>query len=135
MWHADERPASGSPLTSEEGGTACIGRAVVIKGEVTSAADLTVEGRIEGRIDLQGHSLVVGCGGGIQAEIVAKTVVIQGAVTGNVTAREKVDIRETGSIEGDIVAPRVAIADGAILRGRVETQRESAERPRLPLAV
>ena len=114
---------------------ACIGKSVVVKGEVTSAEDLVIEGRVEGKIDLQGHSLVVGQGGDIRAEIVAKSVIVHGTVTGNVTARERVEVRETGAIEGDIVTPGLAVSEGAVLSGRVDMPRTTANREQLPVAV
>jgi cytoskeletal protein CcmA (bactofilin family) len=124
-----------STIRKRESTVACIGKSVVVKGEVTSAEDLVIEGRVEGKIDLQGHSLVVGQGGDIRAEIVAKSVIVHGTVTGNVTARERVEVRETGAIEGDIVTPGLAVSEGAVLSGRVEMPRTTAAREQLPVAV
>lgn len=100
-----------------------IGKSVVIKGELNGSEDLTVEGQVEGRIELREHVLTIGSNGKIKSEILAKSVVVLGEVVGNITASEKVDIRENGSVEGDIVAPRVAIAEGAHFRGSVDMQR------------
>jgi cytoskeletal protein CcmA (bactofilin family) len=124
-----------STIRKRESTVACIGKSVVVKGEVTSAEDLIIEGRVEGKIDLQGHSLVVGQGGDIRAEIVAKSVIVHGTVTGNVTARERVEVRETGAIEGDIVTPGLAVSEGAVLSGRVDMPRTTANREQLPVAV
>jgi len=98
-----------------------LGRSVVIKGELSGSEDLTLYGQMEGSIRLSAHMLTIGPLADIKAEISAKAVVIMGAVTGNVTAGEKVEIRATGSVTGDIASPRLAIADGGCLRGRVET--------------
>jgi cytoskeletal protein CcmA (bactofilin family) len=122
-------------IRKRENTVACIGKSVVVKGEVTSAEDLIIEGRVEGKIDLQGHSLVVGQGGDIRGEILAKSVIVHGTVTGNVTAREKVEVRETGTIEGDIVTPGLSISEGAVLSGRVEMPRTAAKDEQLPVAV
>lgn len=100
-----------------------IGKSVVIKGELNGSEDLTVEGHVEGKIELRDHVLTIGPNGKIKAEVFAKAVVVLGEVTGNVTASDKVDIRENGSVEGDIIAPRVAIAEGAHFRGSVDMQR------------
>jgi cytoskeletal protein CcmA (bactofilin family) len=100
-----------------------IGKSVVIKGELSGSEDLTLEGQAEGRIDLKDNVLTIGPNGKIKAEIFAKAVVVLGEVVGNVTATEKVDIRDHGSVEGDISAPRVAIAEGAHFRGSVDMQR------------
>ncbi len=101
-----------------------IGQSVVIKGELNGSEDLTVEGYVDGRIELKDHVLTIGPHGRIKAEIFAKEVVVLGKVTGNVTASEKVDIRDNGSVDGNIVAPRVAIAEGAHFRGSVDMQRK-----------
>jgi cytoskeletal protein CcmA (bactofilin family) len=97
-----------------------LGSSVVIKGELSGSEDLTLYGQMEGSVRLPAHTLTIGPDADIKAEISAKAVVIMGAVTGNVTAGEKVEIRATGSVTGDIASPRLAIADGGCLRGRVE---------------
>jgi cytoskeletal protein CcmA (bactofilin family) len=97
-----------------------LGKSVVIKGELSGSEDLTIYGQMEGSIRLPDHTLTIGPHADIKAEISAKAVVVMGAVTGNVTAGEKVQILATGSLTGDIVSPRLAIADGGYLRGRVE---------------
>jgi cytoskeletal protein CcmA (bactofilin family) len=104
-----------------------IGKSVVIKGELSGSEDLTIEGHVEGRIDLKDNILTIGPNGKIKAEVFAKSVVVLGEVTGNVTASEKVDIRDNGSVDGDIVSPRVAIAEGAHFRGSVDMQRAGAK--------
>ena len=97
-----------------------IGKSVVIKGELNGSEDLTIEGQVEGKIELRDHVLTIGPNGKIKAELFAKSVVVLGEVIGNVCASEKVDIRENGSVEGDITSPRVAIAEGAHFRGSVD---------------
>jgi cytoskeletal protein CcmA (bactofilin family) len=96
-----------------------VGQSVAIKGEVSGREDLTVEGSIEGTMDLREHVLTIGPHGHIKAEIFVKVAIVEGAVTGTITASEKVELRETGSVDGDLVAPHVAIAEGAHFRGRV----------------
>jgi cytoskeletal protein CcmA (bactofilin family) len=101
-----------------------IGKSVVIKGELNGSEDLTIEGHVEGTIQLRDHVLTIGPNGRIKAQVFAKSVIVLGEVTGNVTASDKVDIRDNGSVDGDIVAPRVAIAEGAHFRGSVDMQRK-----------
>ena len=101
-----------------------IGKSVVIKGELNGSEDLTIEGQVEGKIELKDHALTIGPNGKIKAQIFAKSVIVLGEVNGNVTASEKVDIRDGGSVDGDIVSPRVAIAEGAHFRGSVDMQRK-----------
>jgi cytoskeletal protein CcmA (bactofilin family) len=102
-----------------------IGKSVVIKGELNGSEDLTIEGQVEGTIQLREHVLTIGPNGRIKAQVFAKAVIVLGEVTGNVTASDKVDIRDNGSVDGDIVAPRVAIAEGAHFRGSVDMQRKA----------
>ena len=147
MWKRDEavRPSSGQPATPQPPvpapapaaaprvevrptmeTTVNIGKSVVIKGELTGSEDLTIEGQVEGTIQLRDHVLTIGGNGRIKAQVFAKQVIVLGEVTGNVTASEKVDIRDNGSVDGDIVSPRVAIAEGAHFRGSVDMQRKGA---------
>jgi cytoskeletal protein CcmA (bactofilin family) len=104
-----------------------IGKSVVIKGELNGSEDLTIEGHVEGKIELKDHVLTIGPNGKIKAEVYAKSVIVLGEVHGNVLATEKVDIRDGGSVDGDIVSPRVAIAEGAHFRGSVDMQRKGAQ--------
>jgi len=104
-----------------------IGKSVVIKGELNGSEDLTVEGHVEGKIELKDHVLTIGPHGRIKAEIYAKAVIVLGEVIGNILASEKVDIRDNGSVDGNIISPRVAIAEGAHFRGSVDMQRKEAK--------
>jgi cytoskeletal protein CcmA (bactofilin family) len=110
-----------------------IGKSVVIKGELNGSEDLTVEGSVEGKIELKQHVLTIGPNGRIKAEVFAKAVIVLGEVGGNITASEKVDIRDKGKVDGNIVAPRVAIAEGAHFRGSVDMQ-PKPEAPKAPEA-
>src|SRR5690348_5705524 len=103
-----------------------IGKSVVIKGELNGSEDLTIEGQVEGKIELRQNILTIGPNGRIKAQVFAKSVIILGEVTGNVTASEKVDIRDNGSVDGDIASPRVAIAEGAHFRGSIDMQKGGA---------
>ncbi len=103
-----------------------IGKSVVIKGELNGSEDLTIEGNVEGKIELKDHVLTIGSNGKIRAAVFAKAVIVLGEVVGNVSATEKVDIRDNGSVDGDIISPRVAIAEGAHFRGSVDMKRSGA---------
>ncbi|MBA3232011.1 MAG: polymer-forming cytoskeletal protein [Acidobacteria bacterium] len=100
-----------------------IGKSVVIKGELNGSEDLTIEGQVEGKIELRQNVLTIGPNARIKAQVFAKSVIVLGEVTGNVAASDKVDIRDNGSVDGDIAAPRVAIAEGAHFRGSIDMQR------------
>ena len=100
-----------------------IGNSVIIKGELSGSEDLTIEGQVEGKIELNNNILTIGTNAKIKAQVFAKTVVVLGEVTGNLTASEKVDIRDNGSVDGDITSPKVAIAEGAHFRGAIDMNR------------
>jgi len=97
-----------------------LGKSVVIKGELSGSEDLTLQGHMEGKISLPEHTLTIGAKADVKADIAAKAVVVVGIVTGRVSAKDRIDIRSTGTITGDIVSPRLVIAEGGTLRGKVE---------------
>jgi cytoskeletal protein CcmA (bactofilin family) len=107
-----------------------IGKSVIIKGELSGSEDLTIEGQVEGKIELNNNILTIGTNAKIKAQVFAKTVVVLGEVTGNINASEKVDIRDNGSVDGDITSPKVAIAEGAHFRGAIDMNRSGATAPR-----
>jgi cytoskeletal protein CcmA (bactofilin family) len=135
MWKRDEsvQPSAGSrPEVAQAGDphdksdprdAARIGKSVVIKGELIASEDLVIDGSVEGRIELRKNVLTVGPEGRVQAEIFAKSTIIQGKVIGNVAATERVDIRDDGSLDGDLSSPRISIAEGAHFRGSIDMQR------------
>ena len=99
-----------------------IGQSVHIKGTLVGKEDLTIDGTVEGRIELEGHLLTIGEHGVIQAELQAKNIVIHGRLDGDVSADDKVEISATGSVRGDIRAPRVAIVEGATFKGGIDME-------------
>jgi cytoskeletal protein CcmA (bactofilin family) len=101
-----------------------IGRSVVIKGELNGSEDVFIEGQVEGKVELRHHVLTVGPNGKLKAQVFARQVVVLGEVVGNITASEKVSIRDDGAVDGDLVSPRVAIAEGAHFRGSIDMQRK-----------
>ena len=109
-----------------------IGQSIQIKGELTGNEDLTIEGKVDGKVFLKDHNLTIGANGKIAAEIHAKTVLVIGEVIGNVTADDKVEVAATGSMRGDILAPRVVLADGARFKGSIDMDRKGAPAPAHP---
>jgi cytoskeletal protein CcmA (bactofilin family) len=106
--------------TEERRIVAWLGKSVIFKGDLVSSEDMTIEGRVEGTIEVRGHGLTIGPDAEIRADIVAQTVIVLGAVTGSITAQDKVDIGEAGSVEGNIHSPRLSMAEGSMLRGQVD---------------
>ena len=97
-----------------------IGQSIEIRGELTGNEDLTIEGKIDGKVSLKGHNLTVGANGRIKGEVRAKAVAIVGEMNGNIVADDKVELAATGSMMGDIRAPRVVLADGARFKGSID---------------
>jgi len=107
------------------GDFAHIGKSVVIKGELSGSEDLYVDGNVEGKIELRNHSLTIGPNGNVKADISAKSVIIQGKLDGNVNASERVELRKSAVMTGDLTTQRIAIEEGAFLKGKVDVQREA----------
>ncbi|MEZ5571314.1 MAG: polymer-forming cytoskeletal protein [Halioglobus sp.] len=97
-----------------------IGPSIVIKGEVTGEEDLIIQGKVEGKINLNGNQVSIGENGEVSADIQAKVIIIDGKVTGDITGNEKVVIAKSGNVHGNIVAPRVTLEDGAIFKGSID---------------
>jgi len=104
---------------------AWIGASLVIKGDLTSSEDMTIAGQVEGNVAAREHALVVAPQATIQGDVTARSVIVRGQVTGSITAKEAVEVGETGSVDGDIEAPRMTVSEGAVLHGRVKVARAS----------
>lgn len=113
-----------APQTGE---VAHIGKSVVIKGELSGSEDLYVDGNVEGKIELNSHSLTIGPNGKVKADVSAKAVVIQGKLEGSVNASDRVDLRKTAVVTGDLTTQRIAIEEGAFLKGKVDVQKEAGK--------
>ena len=98
------------------------GSSLVIKGELSGSEDLAIEGRVEGKVTLPEHVLTIGLGAVVAAEIVARVVIVHGSVNGNITAFERVEVKATGRMHGDLISPKVQMSDGATFSGRLETK-------------
>jgi cytoskeletal protein CcmA (bactofilin family) len=113
-------PDTRGPLPEERRMAAWVGKALLIQGKVTSSENLTIDGRVEGTIELGDHSLTIGAGASVEADLVAQSIVISGAVTGNVMATVKIDLHATALVHGDITTPSLVMADGAVVTGNVD---------------
>jgi cytoskeletal protein CcmA (bactofilin family) len=117
------KPLSSTAAVSDQ---ATIGKSLVIKGEVTGSESLYIDGRVEGSIHLPGNRVTVGRNGVIAANITAREAVILGKVRGNVSATDRVDIRNEGSLTGDVIAQRISIEDGAFFKGGIDIRKPNA---------
>ena len=105
---------------------ASIGKSLHVKGELSGNEDLIIEGKVEGKIALTGYNVTIGETGRVAAEVHAKTIVIAGLVHGNVVAGDKVEVAATGTMMGDIRAPRVVLLDGGRFKGSIDMESKSA---------
>jgi cytoskeletal protein CcmA (bactofilin family) len=101
---------------------ATIGRTLVIKGELSGAEALYIDGRVEGKITLPDHRVTIGRNGSAQANITAREVVVMGKVSGNIDCSDRVDIRSEGSVTGDVSTMRISVEDGAVLKGGIQVK-------------
>jgi cytoskeletal protein CcmA (bactofilin family) len=118
---------------------ATIGKSVVVKGELSGSEDLVVDGEVEGSITLRGQSLTIGPNGRVRANIEARNVILHGRVDGDIHASDRVELRKSASLAGDITTARISIEDGAFFKGTIDIQKpEPAQkiepRPQVPAA-
>ena len=99
-----------------------IGSSVHIKGELSGNEDITVDGTVDGKITLKGHNLSIGSSARIKGEVTATSVIVYGHVKGNIRAEDRVEVTDSGTVDGDIKAPRVVLADGAHFTGKIDMQ-------------
>lgn len=101
-------------------GQALIGKSLKVTGTITGREDLYVDGEIEGTVELDENSLTIGPNGNVSADVKARDITVLGRLTGNVRAGERIEIRKTGSLEGDLTTSRIVIEDGALFRGSID---------------
>jgi cytoskeletal protein CcmA (bactofilin family) len=111
------------------GGSAVLGKSVIVKGQIFSREDLTIDGEIEGTVELQEHRLTVGPNGKVMATVKAREICVIGTVHGNVEASDKIDIRKDAKLVGDIRTARIVIEDGAYFKGNIDIIRQAGAAP------
>jgi cytoskeletal protein CcmA (bactofilin family) len=102
---------------------ACLGSTISVKGEIVSDEDLQIDGKVDGPISLRGHRLTVGRTAHLNSEINAREVIVYGNASGNLRARDRVEIKKDGQVIGDITTARISIEDGAYFKGHIEIER------------
>jgi cytoskeletal protein CcmA (bactofilin family) len=126
-------PMSTAPAAShhvsDSRGPAVIGKSVMIKGQIFSREDLTIDGEVEGSVELHEHRLTVGPHGKLQAGVKAREIVVLGSVHGNVEASDKIDIRKDARLVGDIKTARIVIEDGAYFKGSIDIAKPEVSKP------
>ena len=107
-------------VSNERRQVAWIGQAVTVEGKIVSSQDIRIDGRVTGSIEVGQHELVTGPGSEVKANLNARSVIIGGTLEGDVTATERVQVQSTGVLLGDVVAPRLIIQDGGVIRGQAD---------------
>jgi len=123
------RSASEPHYETHRGGQAVLGKSVIVKGQIFSREDLTIDGEVEGTVELQEHRLTVGPNGKVVASVKAREIVVLGTIHGNVETTDKIDIRKDAKLVGDIKTARIVIEDGAYFKGNIDIIRAEAPRP------
>ena len=103
-----------------------IGASTIIKGEVSASEDLLIDGYVEGKVQMPQHHLTVGPQAWLKADVFARAVTIAGRASGTITASERIEIEAGATVEGEIIAPRVVLIEGAYFKGRVDPNRADA---------
>lgn len=114
---------------SARGGVAILGKSVILKGQIYGREDVTIDGEVEGTVELQEHRLTVGPSGKVVATIKAREIVVLGTVQGNIETRDKIEIRKDAKVIGDIRTARIVIEDGAYFKGSIDIVRAEAPKP------
>lgn len=130
MTEATMKPIN--PATPTQAQT-LLGQSVVLRGDLSGKEDLLIEGQLEGTLNLPDHCVTVGPNGHLKGEVRARLVIVQGSVNGNISAREKIEIRKSGNVVGDLVAAGIAIEDGAYFKGSIDILREPSSEAAPPL--
>ena len=124
MTDATFRP---SATVTSNNHASCLGGSLVLRGELSGKDDLVIEGQIEGPINLQEHCLTIAAQGQVKSDINARQVIISGSAVGKITAADRIEIRKTGHVVGDLVAAGIAIEEGAYFKGSIEVVRDKAQ--------
>ncbi len=120
------------PVDSFRADVAHIGKSVIVKGELSGSEDLYLDGEVEGSIELKGHSLIIGPHGRVRANVHARDIVVHGKVDGNLRASERVELKKSAILAGDIFTQRIVIEDGAYFKGGVDLQKADTKEAAKP---
>jgi cytoskeletal protein CcmA (bactofilin family) len=117
-----ENPKTVEPFRAD---IAHIGKSVAIKGQLFGSEDLYLDGEVEGSVELHGHSLILGPNARVRANVHAGEIVIHGKIDGNLHAEERVELKRSAIVNGDVKARRLAIEDGAFIKGGIAVEKEA----------
>ena len=122
-----KKPSTPSAKSSTNESSAAIGASIKIRGDVTGDENLIIQGEVDGTINVIGHNVTISKTGKVNANITAKQIIVEGVLSGDMAGEEKVIIRQTGNVHGNIVSPRVTLEDGALFKGSIEMEPGKSE--------
>jgi len=128
-------PGSNGDSVGPHRDVSVIGPSILVKGDVIGEEDLVIEGRVEGKVDVRQNSITIAKNGRIKADVYGKLIVVEGEVEGKLFGQEQVTVRSSGCVRGNISAPRVSIENGARVKGTIDMDSKTWERPRESVAV
>ena len=133
----EEKPAMSTDAMRPLGGTADrgtarLGASLHVKGEISGNEDLLIDGSVEGLVQLDERKLTVGATAKVTADIIAREVVVYGTVKGNLRAKDRIEIKKDGSVNGDLTTARIMIEDGAYFKGSIEIDKSAEKEPSTP---
>jgi cytoskeletal protein CcmA (bactofilin family) len=123
--------AASSGAAAKRSGTgqfAVIGRSIQINGDVKGDEDLMIEGDVSGTVELRNHALTVGKEGKVKANIFARAITVDGTTEGDMSASERISVRATANVRGNLLAPRISLEDGARFKGSIEMDQQAVEK-------
>src|SRR5205814_10245580 len=124
MW---DKKKPDTPQAAAPGTTGWLGSSLHVKGDISGNEDLLIDGSVEGLIQLDERKLTVGATAKLTADIIAREVVVYGSGKGNLRAKDRIEIKKDGSVNGDLTTARISIEDGAYFKGSIEIDK-SAEK-------
>lgn len=115
-------PSPSQPSSTPRRASAVIGESITIQGDLSGKEDLTILGRVQGKVDVEGNSVTIGQSGFVKADVYGKSVIVEGRVEGNLFGGEQIVLRSTGNVNGNLTAPRVSLEDGAQFKGAIDME-------------
>ena len=117
-----------SGRTGNSGQFAIIGRSIRINGDVQGDEDLVIEGDVSGTVELKNNSVTIGKEGSVKADICARSITVEGSTEGDLIAAERIAVRSTANVRGNLLAPRISLEDGARFKGSIEMEQQAVEK-------
>ena len=124
---AETRPEPSPRATSGVREKAVIGPSIHIDGDLRGEEDLLIEGEVNGTVQLNNNGLTIGAQGKVRADVYAHSIYVEGVMEGDLYGTERVHIRKSAQVRGNITSPRVSLEDGAKFKGSIEMDPQAVQ--------